>query len=194
MSAKQSDRDYEIAWLKDHGPYELCMMRYGLARMKTAIDQLEYNAFFECFCVKARSLVDFLTRRRANNTNFDAKDFDENYSAPPRQHVQSVINRLDDHVVHAGAKRPMTSEGKITLEECNELSEWIELAMSQFLKGMPEKNQDLWDEKRAAIPTTIIFVGSAISASSADPQSSTTASLAGNAYSAEVKGPTLPDN
>lgn len=30
---KKSDREFEIEWLDEHGPYEVCMMRYGLFRM-----------------------------------------------------------------------------------------------------------------------------------------------------------------
>lgn len=158
-SDEKSDRDLEITWLDDHGPYEVCMMRYGLLRMHQTAEQLaadpnqraqlEYNAYFECFAGKARLLVDFFTGRRSHRTNFKATDFFPDYSAPKRDHVQDTINLIDPQVSHPGKKRAVEAVGKIKLSDCKGLAKWIEKALAKFLDGMPQENRKHWNDHKA---------------------------------------------
>jgi len=141
---------------------------------------LDYNAYFECFAVKGRNLVDFFTGRRRDRTNFDAQDFYPEFIAPTRQNLQSIINNLDGHVTHSSKRRASRNEDKIQLSDCVKLAEWIEAALKLFLDGMPEHNIKHWNHIKAnCVDTTLMLtISGGPTASSADPLI--------------VGGPTLP--
>lgn len=122
--------------------------------------------------MKARNWIDFLTGRGSDKKNFDAHDFLPGYKAPPRSHLQMKINDLDGHVVHLSKKRPTESSKKISLDDCIALSQWIESAMSDFLKGLSPENARHWNHGKAnCVPPqlSLTLPKAKPSASSADP-------------------------
>jgi hypothetical protein len=145
--AKKIDPKHRFAWLDDHGPYEVCMMRYSLVRMRSAFSQLDYNAHFECFATKARVLVDFFTNRRPRKDCIAATDFDPNFKAPARDRVQSIINSIDSDVSHPGTERALVQSAKIQLPDCERLASWIEGALALFLKGLSDAKH--WNQAKA---------------------------------------------
>lgn len=169
-----TEQEFRRAWLSDHLPYELCMMRYALARMRNSPTQLEYNAFFECFCVKARNLIEFLTCRNRKNTNIDSKYFAPSFKAPDRQGVQTTLNNIDGHVVHNSKQRPIELRYKIHRAHCEALALWVEGAMKLFLESLPSGDRAMWREDRATCSDTIVISLSRFQSSAADPWTSGT--------------------
>jgi hypothetical protein len=125
------------------------MMRYALSRIEQDLPQLDWNVNFECFCIKARNFIDFLTGRRSSRTNFDAHNFAPGYRAPPRQAIQTTINQLDTDVVHTAKSRPSEAEKKITLERARKVAEWVESAIQAFVKELPEDKVSYWNAAKA---------------------------------------------
>jgi hypothetical protein len=56
--------------LQDHLPYELLMLRYSHGRINIESDPLIWNAMYECFCMHARNLWDFLNNAGTSNNLF----------------------------------------------------------------------------------------------------------------------------
>lgn len=131
------------AWVEDHGPYELTMMRYALRRMRSSKDQLEYNAFFECFASKSRVLIDFYSGRK-NKDKIKAQKYCSNYRPPKRDIIQKTINLIDHHALHPSEKRPLGQDEKIQLSDCSIVADWLESAHKLFLCCLP--GQYSWNE------------------------------------------------
>jgi len=176
-------------WLDEHGPYEVCMMRYCIDGMLKATEQLAYNAHYEAFAVHARLLVDFLTGRQKKD-DVKATVFCESYRPPKREHLNKALEKLDHQVFHPTAKRTLSRTDKVELDDCIAISEWIELALKQFLTALSStKYAGKWDSAKARddlIVRMIRVSPATLSASSADPQSFTTGIIAENVY--KIKG------
>jgi len=69
----------KMEYMEEHIPYELLMLRHTYQQMKSSNNQLDWNAFFESFCLHARNLYKFLRNDRVNTT-FVAVDFTEELS------------------------------------------------------------------------------------------------------------------
>lgn len=150
--------DVKEQWLADHGPYELCMMRYCFNRLSHAANQLDYNAHFECFASKARVLVDFLDNRGKQSNDIRAVDFTSSYSPPRTEPVKNIISKLSPHVAHASTQRPKTADEKISREDSAKLAEWIEQAMEKFLTSLAPETKQLWANDKAGFKTGILVV------------------------------------
>jgi hypothetical protein len=119
--------------LQDHLPYELLMLRYTYARMQTETHDLVYNAMYECFCMHARNLWDFLHNEGTGN-NLKAKELAKEYRAPEDQKAQRIINfDMQGQVFHFGKSRPSNQTDKIGLEKCKTVFDCLEKAFAEFM-------------------------------------------------------------
>jgi hypothetical protein len=57
--------------ITEHLPYEIDMLRYAYNRLQTPLQgQAEINVFIECFCVHARTLLDFFWDKKPKKQNY----------------------------------------------------------------------------------------------------------------------------
>src|SRR5689334_19415216 len=130
-------------FLNEHGPCELRLLRHALRGMvrnhgqRTDDELWDYNAYFECFAVKARAAADFLTNKwYAGNKNFLGSQFVRTWQlkAPPRIH--SLLTKLEGHAIHFGKRRTKNQAEKFTLVEGVMLADWIEDEIANFLGAL----------------------------------------------------------
>jgi len=141
--AKRPSDEALKKWVTDHGPYELCMMRYALYRMRSSEIILDYNAYFECFVSKSRVLVDFLTGRK-DPSDIKAIHFVDAFRTQNREKIQSTLNRIDGHALHPSVERPNSDKDKISFCQCVEIAAWIEVNMDIFINKLsPEFKWDI---------------------------------------------------
>lgn len=187
--AKEHSKEALSDWLDEHGPYDLSMMRYGFDKMSKAVEPMDYNAHFECFILKARVLVDFLTGRQ-KGSDIKTIHFVPGFTAPPRKHIEGVMAKVNDHSAHPSANRPDSDKAKIALEQCREIGLWIEGAMDAFLKSLPADRT--WNRAKSRddlrVPA-VLTVSSVVSQSSAPTMTSSisTAAVATTAKTIIVK-------
>lgn len=183
--AKSLDEKILNEWLGEHGPYEVCMARYCLDGMLKATEQLAYNAHYEAFVVHARLLVDFFTGRQKKD-DLKATVYSASYRAPKREHLNKAMEKVDQQVFHPTAKRTLSRADKVDLDDCIAISKWIELALEQFLEALSStKHSGIWASEKARddlIVRLITVSPAAPSASSSDPQTSTTSFGAESVY------------
>jgi hypothetical protein len=122
-----------IEQLQDHLPYELLMLRYTHARMQAETHDLVFNTMYECFCMHARNMWDFLHNEGTGN-NLKVKEFAKEYRAPEDQKAQRIINfDMQGQVFHFGKSRPSKQTDKVGLEKCKAVFDYIEKAFSEFM-------------------------------------------------------------
>ncbi len=131
------------AWLHEHLPYELKMMRHSLKRMRQqGLFYLDWNGFHSAFAVAAANLAAFLTNTEKANNNFVAGDFVDGFRSR-KGDLQGKFNKMEPQIFHLGTART-SDTGKLVLKEIEKIAAWIE---TEIRKLLPDKT--LWNESRS---------------------------------------------
>jgi len=154
-------------FLKEHGPYELRLVRHGLRgmvrhRRQSDDDELwDYNAYFECFAVKARAIADFLTnkfdprnekKKLPGGRNIIGQHFVPGWELKAPDEINSLLKKLKGDAIHIGKERSSNADEKVTLGDCWKLANWIEDEMPKFLAALAAispGDRALWNERVA---------------------------------------------
>jgi hypothetical protein len=146
------------------------MCRYSLTVLTTRpLHYLDWNAYHSAFAVHACNLAAFLTN--TDTGNFKAQDFVQNHKSR-KGDLAGIFQKMEPQIFHLGKARP-TDEGKFNIEEAKQIAAWIEAEMKVFLKD--ENVRGLWNEQRSwPEALTLNLPAQNQTASSADPQTTTT--------------------
>ena len=153
-----STEQQKYAFLEDHGPYELGMLRYALAGCQTTFDdQLKWNVHFESFVVHARNLYSFLANE--DRGNFQARDFvaTSKFEAKKTSAAIATFQKLRAQVLHMGKNRPLVGPLRAQLSECEVVSKWIEENFRRFVAALEEPYSSKWSWDRiprSSFPTS----------------------------------------
>jgi hypothetical protein len=164
--------EQKIAWLGDHLPYELKMMRYSLREMKRETFYLDWNAYLSTFAVSACNLAAFLTNSEKSGNNAQACQIVKGFRSR-KENLQGKFRVLEPQVFHLGRSRP-TDKGKFLLADAVEIAEWVEAEMKSFIAQLGEWGT-YWDQERSEpepkpLGPTLNVSNSSQEASSGTPQ------------------------
>jgi hypothetical protein len=137
--ANVSERDF----LGDHLRYEIGMLRPAHNYINQLPEGGAWNAYYECFAVHARNLVQFLSDKRTKNS-FKASDFAKNYKQPDKDTIKGTMQMLVEQVFRPAKNRKKHSSEKVNLDCCNKLRTWIEGALSEFDARIDEDYRSYW--------------------------------------------------
>src|SRR5262245_19411917 len=126
--------EQQHAYLDEHLPYMLKMLRYTYGQMLQKQHYLSWNVHRESFEVHARNLVKFLTNR--DDGNLKAKDFVRNYRARIGG-LSGAMSKLEEQVFHLAKTRPKDPIGKFDTEHAKAVFDWIEKSFNNFLSELP---------------------------------------------------------
>ena len=107
-------------FLQEHITYERIMLGHTYIKIHSAICQLDWNAYYESFCVHARNLYDFLRNEGSNNTFFAGK-YVSGWQKP--QH-DDRFNKLDSFIFHMSQNR--LEKQKPNTENLQFIGKWID--------------------------------------------------------------------
>ena len=147
----------KVAYLQEHLPYELLMLRYTLKKIVAPQLRLDWNVYFESFAVHARNLYDFLTNSE-DSRNFKAKDFVAYFSISKEDKVISMFTRLHSQVFHLPKNRPTDQAKKANADRAKLVSRWIETNFATFISGLGADYGSKWHGEDAD-PSKIIHDG-----------------------------------
>jgi hypothetical protein len=167
------------AYLKNHLPYEMLMLRYAAQTLPQRRLQLEWNMCVESFTVHARIIYEFLTNAD-NPQNFRARDYAPGFSAPKTDDTKSIFGRVHCQVLHLGKKRENDATRKIVMSDVEKTVRWIEPHFKSFLDSLDGTMRSCWDEGLATPPEE------GLSIAVSDPTQS------GFSYSISVSGSEQP--
>jgi hypothetical protein len=133
-------------WLGEHLPYELMMVRYSIEQLRDPVTfWLDWNAYHASFAVSACNLAAFLTNKEGGN-NFRAHDFVTGFRSR-KEDLAKTFERLEPQVFHLGKARP-SDQGKFTLKDAEDVSQWIETEIAKFIGELRDLGQ-YWNAERA---------------------------------------------
>jgi len=166
--------EQRCAYLDEHLPYELKMLRFTRSQMSRTSCYLSWNAYLESFAVHARNIVNFLTNGDKGNMN--AKDLLINYRARIGSE-SGPMNKLNQQVFHLAKDRSAESASKFNTDNVEAVTDWVEKNVKDFLSQLSEEMGKLFNEKRAN-PSTgntpfLSITNRSQTSSSADPISVT---------------------
>lgn len=133
------------AYLREHLPYELLMLRYTGQRLLENLSPLNWNAHYESFVVHARNLYKFLTNDEDVQAGAFARDFRARRPGFPTQ-------KLNAQVLHLSAGRPIASEEKLQTSDVQACLQWIESEFAKFLVALPPSLSVQWAEQKSKPP------------------------------------------
>lgn len=149
-------QDQKQLYLEDHLPYELGMLRYTHEKLANVRDQLDWNAYFESFCVHARNLYLFLAGGDPNNMK--AAYFIPGFKKTPR--TNNLFPRLLGQVFHLSPRRESEAAKKVALEDASAMRDWIEDGIRDFENELDADSRALWKHAQATYWTTsALFIG-----------------------------------
>lgn len=140
-------------WLHEHLSYELLMVRHAhkelqVSVIRSACEQLVWNANFGAFAMYARNLYDFLTNE-AGSRNFVAKNFAVEFEADKTPLV-GIMNNLNEQAFHPGKQRtPSNDKRRVGLVKVNTVYAWVEKNMEKFVGQLKEPYNTIWDQDMA---------------------------------------------
>jgi hypothetical protein len=140
-------------WLHEHLSYELLMVRHAHKELqvpviRSACEQLVWNANFGAFAMYARNLYDFLTNE-AGPRNFVAKNFAAEFEADKTPLV-GIMNNLNEQAFHPGKQRtPSNDKRRVGLVKVNTVYAWVETNMQKFLGQLKQPYNTIWDQDMA---------------------------------------------
>ena len=140
------DRQQKFDYLDEHLPYMLGQMRYDYNKLKQPLHFRDWNASFQSFAVNARNLVQFLTN--GDTRNFKANDFIPEFRNR-KGDIQGPMKKLDDQVFHLGKARPREEDKKFGFAAANDVFDWIEEGMNDFLGRLSLEDKKVWNAKKA---------------------------------------------
>jgi hypothetical protein len=130
------------AWLHEHLPYELKMMRHSLRRMQQrGLFYLDWNSFHSAFAVAAANLAAFLTNTEKANNNFMAHDFVNNFRSR-KGDLKGHFQTMEPQNFHLGTART-SNAGKLLSKDAKDIAEWVEIEIEKFIGALPDKK--LWN-------------------------------------------------
>ncbi|MBR1298535.1 hypothetical protein [Bradyrhizobium sp. AUGA SZCCT0042] len=134
-------------WLDEHLPYEVLMMRHSIGQMRDpSTFWLDWNAFHASFAVSACNLAAFLTNGEKKGNSFQACDFVISFKSR-KDNLAKTFEKLEPQVFHLGKARPI-DEGKFNLREAEQILEWIEKEMAEFVQQLGTWRK-YWNEDRS---------------------------------------------
>jgi hypothetical protein len=96
----QQDQRLRVDFLTEHLPYEVQMLEYCAACVRILPPSLSWNAHYECFCVHARVLYEFLTNEGSDS--FRACEFVRDFSSRKSNETIRIMPLINRQVLHAG--------------------------------------------------------------------------------------------
>ena len=133
--------------LREHLPYEICMLRYTFGAVDKPREQLDWNAHLESFAIHARALVEFfLNEDDRHNRTMIAKDLVPGWTAPEKNEIDRFITKVNQQVAHLGSSRTRRAAEKIGPERARKALDWIEAAVVQYRDGMSKEARSLFNE------------------------------------------------
>jgi hypothetical protein len=137
----------KTAYLEDHLPYEILMLRYTFQKIMAFQSQLDWNAYYESFVLHARNLYLFLTN--GDGSNAKASDFIAGFKAQKTNETISAFQRLGTQVFHLGPARPSDELQKVAIVQATVVNNWLDQNFSSFIDGLDEKYRLHWQPGRA---------------------------------------------
>jgi hypothetical protein len=132
----------QLEHLEEHIPYELLMLRFTLAKLKTEKHPLAWNAMLESFAVHARNLYWFLINKRNHQEDHIASQFTDSYTVPNTSEMTGPFQRLNQQVMHLGKQRKRADADKFQTHQADSVAGWIESAVPRFREALaPEVKQ-----------------------------------------------------
>jgi hypothetical protein len=121
------------------------MLRFTYQRIFDTQHKLQWNAYFEAFCVHARNLALFLRNDDDSRTRQADQYVKFKAPAPPIQIKQPIAV----YVVHAGTSRSAEAKDKFNRDDATKAFEWIEEQFKKFLAELPPDFRDCWSVSSA---------------------------------------------
>lgn len=119
--------------LLEHLPYELAMLHVGRNRSPVG---WQNNLYIECFCLHARSLLEFFGPRGSKD-NFRATDFVAQYKATHTKEITGPeITMLHDQIAHLGKRRTTETVKKLNGDIQKRMFEAIKREVTTFHKKL----------------------------------------------------------
>lgn len=144
-----ADTNSKKSYLREHIAYEILMLRYDIQRLEDAKHQLEWNAFFESFCIHARSLYSFF-RNDGKQGAIKAKDY--GLGKFHHQNKDKLFEKINHQIAHLTNQRTRDIGAKLSLQDCKEIRAWVEDALFNFLENLPPEYANEWNEADATPP------------------------------------------
>jgi hypothetical protein len=135
------------AYLTEHLPYMLKMLRYTSGQLEKSQHYLSANAHFESFAVNARNLALFLTS--GDGSNFKARDFTDSFKPSNRDQINGRMQKLRDQVFHLGKRRPKDVIGKLVFDDVPPVKDWIESNFEKFILDLAPTRRAKFDRQKS---------------------------------------------
>ena len=140
--------DQKSNYLREHLPYELCMLCHTHKTLPTTFSQLDWNVLMEAYAVHARSLKEFLTNKSGSN-NFQSSDFIKDFRVRVPPELTGAFQRLDTQVAHLAKKRPIDPKAKFTIDDVKATFQWLEPAIRLFVEKLAPTDRLIWRDDLA---------------------------------------------
>jgi hypothetical protein len=140
-------QDDLIAFLNEHVSYELLMLRYTRQQLPLELHPLDWNAKFESYFTHARLLCKFFSGTD-DNRNIAAHDYVADFSPSGRREMEGLLLKLDQQIFHLGKQRA-ASERKLSIDDVDRMSEWLEKNAANFITALPEPYKKSWNSDHA---------------------------------------------
>ena len=153
----------QIEFLREHLPYEMCMLRYAFQEIGRPREQLDWNVHLESFAIHARSLVEFLLNKEDQHSRTVlGSDLVPGYTAPEKDGVDHFMTKVNQQIAHLGTTRTREAAKKIGPERAQKALDWIEKAMERYLDAMRPDIRNLYNDAGSypvVGPTLILKTG-----------------------------------
>lgn len=126
----QQDQRLRLEFLREHLPYEVQMLEFSAACVNTMPPSLSWNAYYECFCIHARVLYEFLNNDGSDA--FKAHEFVQNFSGKKSNETIRIMPMINRQVLHAGKKRTIELGKKANLGDVEKLYCWLRAELERF--------------------------------------------------------------
>jgi hypothetical protein len=142
--------EQKIAYLQEHLPYEVLMLRYAIDKITTGEittpqQQLDWNAHYESFVLHARNLYMFLTN--GDRSNVKASNFVPEFKAQKTNDTISTFQRLGTEAFHLGPER--STDHKVAMNEAKAVKDWLLSNFSTFVGKLNDSYRVHWQPTRA---------------------------------------------
>ncbi len=143
----------ELDCLKEHLPYELCMLRHAYGRMLSPIPnsdrrtRLDWNMQAESFALHARNLKNFLANDAGKgNNNFVALDFVKGFKRRTPNKLSGAFQRLNQQMLHLGKQRRTETKDKFNIDDAKAILDWVDQSLKEFVAALPPELRSYWCE------------------------------------------------
>jgi hypothetical protein len=154
LSKAELDEKQKQAWVEEHLPYELMMLRHTLKRItqKQNMFFLDWNAAHASFAVHAANLAAFLTNGESGNNNLKACELVPNFRSRKGK-LDTTFNKMEPQIFHLGKARPNAGQLKFNTEDAEKVSQWLEAEMKKFVEALLKTSYaEYWIEDRSVPP------------------------------------------